>query len=252
MRLYLAGVATKQHRDLVYQYQAPYLLASYMYVRDWHVEYMNEPFCKGFMLDSGGFTYLNAEQKRKGSAKIVDWNDYVDQYGDYVRDNDIKLFFEMDVDVFVGHKAVLKLTDRLENRAQRPCIPIWHYNRGKAEYERLCRDYSYIAFGGLVTGEVKKSAHMYFNSLVDIAHRQDCEIHGLGITSDLYRYRFDSVDSRTWQNGIRYGLRMVHHGNRLEHIKPKNTMSKLNNAERAEEGFRAWVEYSRYLDQQRF
>lgn len=121
--------------------------------------------------------------------------------------HDIKYFFELDIDAVVGLEEVEKLRKRLEAETGKKCIPVWHKSRGKEKFIEMCKEYDYVAIGGIVTKEIKPVEHKYFKWFIDTAHFYGCKIHGLGFTNlkGLYIYNFDSVDSTSWGSGWRFG-----------------------------------------------
>ena len=58
---------------------------------------------KGFLLDSGAFTFMTSLK-----GKSINWNEYVINYGNFVKQHDIKHFFELDIDPIVGLKDTPK------------------------------------------------------------------------------------------------------------------------------------------------
>ena len=92
MKMFLAG--------LEYSYKwlpvekSKYTLASYAYIKKDMVELI--PKFEMFLLDSGAFTF------RKNSAN-VDWNKYLDNYIKFINENDVKYFFELDIDPVCIH-----------------------------------------------------------------------------------------------------------------------------------------------------
>jgi hypothetical protein len=157
---------------------------------------------KEFILDSGIFTYLNGLD-----SKNVDWNDYVDKYAEFVRENNIRNYVEVDVDTLIGLEGVERLRERLENRVGWKCIPVWHMNRGYDKWLEICRDYSYVCFGAFITDGLKPSKYMAIKKFLYDAKKENCKVHGLGMTSMswLRELKFHSVDSSTWTSGNRYG-----------------------------------------------
>ena len=90
------------------------ILMSFYYVNKWQersIRYVNS-----FMLDSGAFTFFS-------QGKNLNWDEYVERYADYVKQKDIKLFFELDIDSLVGYDKVLQIREKLEKLAGRRCIP---------------------------------------------------------------------------------------------------------------------------------
>lgn len=204
MEVYLSGIGNKAADEIARlvksnQWNGCYL-ASYVYSKNLSVRKIMSCTPR-LMLDSGAFTFLNS------SKKEVDWNAYLREYADFINENDIKLFFELDIDSLVGYDQVKEMRRQLEEITQKQCIPVWHKSRGKNEFLKLCSQYPYVALGGIAIGEIKRSEHRFFPWFIDEAHKRGAKIHGLGYTNTegLHRYHFDSVDSSSWLSGIRYG-----------------------------------------------
>lgn len=174
-------------------------LQSFYYADDF-TEKQVIPRSKLFLLDSGAFTFF-------GQGKKVDWNEYISNYSEFIKKNNIKHFFELDIDPLVGYQRVLEMRQTLERLTDQPSIPVWHRSRGKDEFVKMCKEYDYVAIGGIVTREITPDQWKIFPTLIDIAHKHGARIHGLGFTSlkDLPKYHFDSVDSTSWTSGNRFG-----------------------------------------------
>jgi hypothetical protein len=155
------------------------------------------------------------------SNKKVDWDQYVEKYADFIKRNDIKYFFELDIDVIVGLKEVERLRNKLEKLANRKCIPVWHKSRGLDYWKKITKEYDYVAIGGIVTKEIKPEEYKYFTVLLDIAKKNNCKVHGLGFTGVkyLHKYHFYSVDSTAWSSGWRFGTLYKFTGKGFEKIK---------------------------------
>ena len=67
------------------------------------------PYAEKLLLDSGAFTFVNSRKNEP-----VDWNEYVDRYAEFIKSNNLCLFFELDIDKLIGYGNVLKLRKRLE------------------------------------------------------------------------------------------------------------------------------------------
>lgn len=176
----------------------PFILESFYYV-DEDTERLL-PYFGDFLLDSGAFTFME-------NAKVrVDWDEYIERYAHFIKRNKIKKYFELDIDSIVGYERVLDFRKRLEKLTGEPCIPVWHTNRGKEEYQRMCDEYDYVAIGGIVGKEWK--ADKYIPWFIDEAHKRNTKVHGLGYTKlqMLPKMHFDSVDSTAWTGGNRFGF----------------------------------------------
>ena len=151
------------------------MLESFYSMEDWQRPLLNR--FKGFLLDSGAFTFLNTEK----TVSNVDFENYADRYADFIKENRIKRYFELDIDSIVGLKETERLRKRIENRCGVQCIPVWHKNRGKEYFISMCKDYEYVALGGVVIKEIPLSLfEKMFPWFIDKAHEHGAQIHGLG------------------------------------------------------------------------
>lgn len=180
--------------------------------------------------------------------KKVDLNKYLDEYIDFIIENDVDNFFELDVDIVMGLDWVEKARKKIEERTGKKVIPVWHKQRGIQYFEEMCRNYSYVAIGGIVTGEIKKKEYPAFKKLIRIAHENGAKIHGLGFTStqELHKYHFDSVDSTSWISGGRFGQMQIFKDGKIKIEKPQNKRAKYKEID--EFNFNQWIKFQDYAD----
>ena len=245
MKICLAGTyaITKQNRDIIKN--SDYILESFYYINDWQLPYVKE--AKFFLLDSGAFTFMN---NFKGE---INWKEYIDRYADFIIKNDIKYFFELDIDSIIGYDKVKEFTKYLESKVGRKCIPVWHKSRGLEEWKRLTKEYDYVAIGGIVTKEIKPQEYRYFKPMLEIAKKNNCKVHGLGFTNlkSLSKYPFYSVDSTSWKSGNRFGTLYLFKENKLIQIKkPKDKRMVTNEKYSMVEAFvfNEWVKFQKYAE----
>ena len=115
MKIYLAGVAPWRNEgiyDAPIKKHSPFILESFYYVDQLTEKLI--PYLGDFLLDSGAFTFMQS------SKNHVEWEEYIERYADFINRNNIKKFFELDIDSVVGYKKVLEY---------RPCLRICE--RGK-------------------------------------------------------------------------------------------------------------------------
>jgi hypothetical protein len=77
--------ATAQHK--------PYILESFYYA-DADTERLL-PYYGDFLLDSGAFTFMMS------SKNHVVWEEYIERYANFINRNNVKKFFELDIDSYV-------------------------------------------------------------------------------------------------------------------------------------------------------
>lgn len=215
------------------------ILESFYYLRK------NEEFMAlakhfgSFLLDSGAFTFMTGAHK--GS---INWDEYVEDYARFINKHDIKLFFELDIDSVVGLQEVERLREKLEALTGKKPIPVWHKNRGKEYFIKMCENYPYVALGGIVTKEIPRQKYEKgFPWFIKTAHLHRCKIHGLGYTTilNLPKYHFDSVDSTAWLYGNRGGYLYKFNPSKgtMDQLKADN--ARLKSREGAVNNFREWV-----------
>lgn len=216
------------------------VLQSYYYCNEF-TEKVVIPSCDSFMLDSGAFTFFS-------SGKHVDWNEYIKKYADFITRNDVKLFFELDIDSLVGYENVLLLRKKLESLTNRKCIPVWHKSRGLDEFVKMCKEYDYVALGGIVAKEITQKEYKYFPKLIKIAHENGAKIHGLGFTNliGLTKYHFDSVDSTSWVSGNRFGSVYKFNGKTMIKYDKKEGQRLSDSRKVAVHNFNEWVKFAEY------
>lgn len=245
MQTFLAGSARKGGADG--EMLRPYVLESFFYA-DADTE-MLIPYFGDFLLDSGAFTFM------QGKGGAPDWDDYVERYAAFINRNKVKKYFELDIDSVVGYDRVKQIRAKLESLTGVQPIPVWHKNRGKDEYIGQCKDYPYVAIGGLVGdggqgGEYARNLWRFFPWFINTAHENGAKIHALGFTSldGIRLYHFDSVDSTAWTTGNRFGYVYYFDGKTMRkkdapkgHRISDSRAAALNN-------FTEWVKFQKYAD----
>lgn len=246
MKIFLAGEngekkLLQQSKDI----SGINILESYYYLR------ANDslmPIAKkagAFLLDSGAFTFLS-----KATTK-VDWDKYIETYAAFINKWDIQLFFELDIDSIVGLQEVERLRAKLEALTGKKSIPVWHKNRGKDYFIKMCEVYPYVALGGIVQKEIpRKKYEPMFSWFIKTAHEHGAKIHGLGYTNllGLKRYHFDSVDSSSWLHGNIGGYIYMFNPDTGLMEQRKKEGCRLKTKEGAQHNFREWVKFSMYAN----
>ena len=249
MRIYLSGIngIKKWLQDGALKPEQIFALESFWSLTDWEIPFISR--FADFMLDSGAFSFQNAIKMAQN------WDNYVDRYADFIVSNDIKLFFELDIDSIVGLKETERLRRRLESRTGRSPIIVWHPGRGKEYWLDMIKEYPYIAVGGIAIKERPLSWYeKIFPWMITTAHEGGAKIHGLGYTriDGLKRYRFDSIDSTTWTVGSRFGEISRFKDGRMERISYRENGIKTKIVRDREAlslyNFREWLKMQRYAE----
>lgn len=116
---------------IIYEHR-PYILESFYYA-DADTERLI-PYYGDFLLDSGAFTFM------QGKGGKVDFVEYAERYADFINRNNVKKFFELDIDSVVGYDKVKDIRCRLERLTNRQSIPVWHRSRGQKNLKDIAKN----------------------------------------------------------------------------------------------------------------
>lgn len=225
----------QEWNDATQKYR-PYILESFYYI-DADTERLL-PYFGDFLLDSGAFTFM------MNSKTHVDWNEYLERYAAFINRNRVDKFFELDIDSVVGYDKVLELRRRLERMTNRRPIPVWHINRGKDDYLRMCDEFDYVSVGS------NSQNDKYLAWFIDEAHKRGAKIHGLGYTklNGLKKFHFDSVDSTSWTTGNRFGFVYKFNGRTMVKVDVPKGHRIADPRKVALINYTEWVKFQRWAD----
>lgn len=258
MRLFLAGYEANPYIEL-FEDKSFFILGSFYYLRKSKKDYLNsyidyiKNISNDFILDSGAFSLLNSNKNLDAFLNNLD--KYIQEYINFINEYDIKHFIELDIDSLVGYERVKEIRKRIEKETKKKCIPAWHLSRGLDEWDKLTKEYDYIAIGGIVTKEIKKKDYnKLFPTLLKIAKKNNCKAHGLGFTSvKCEKYDFYSVDSTSWSSCARYA-RIYSFNTKTKEMKSK-LISKTHRVDQKGDKYtkflkislREWIKYQKFL-----
>lgn len=243
MKLCIAGLNSIRSDTYAILKDIPYVLESFYYIRDYEIPLIKS--CDLFLLDSGAFSFMNS------NLGHVDIEKYLDDYIAFINKHDVKYFFELDIDSVVGLKEVERLRKKLEDGTGKKCIPVWHFSRGKEYFIKMCQEYDYVAFGGIITdGIPTKKILKYLPWFVKTAHQYGARIHALGLTcKGIEKFGLDSADSTSWNSISRFGSLYKFDGEKIVNITPKNKRidkSKYNQGE--VHNLKEWIKFQKYCN----
>ena len=243
MNIYLAGTACLAKHPYLLE-ESSYILESFAYVKPWQIEILKSR--KGFILDSGAFTFMNG----RNAGRI---EEYAESYGKFVKENDVKHFVELDVDDIVGIERYKEVNERLEYIAGRKAMPVFHKRRGLEWWKKKTKENPYVCYGGVAV-DIRAMKKMDFDAMpemIKVAHCNGATVHGLGFTQTKKydRIRFDSVDSTTWTMAGRMGIMCFFNGTRMQQFHSTEKGKKMVEPEKLMIfNYREWLKYQRYME----
>ena len=253
MRVYLAasttGMPKKERQEALEEGKPLFLLETFVSGETVCKKVLNDVGAENFLLDSGAFSFMSGKECSKEMLE-----EYLDRYIKFINDNDVKYFFELDVDTIFGIEFVERLRKKLERETGKPCIPVWHKGRGIDYWKMMVKQYKYIAIGGLVF-HVKTQEYELIRKMVDYAYAHGVKVHGLGFTKtkELSNYRFYSVDSASWvKSAVRGQILHFFSGTEItqKHLQRSDKKYKLGLL--AKHNFIEWCKYQRHMNTRRF
>lgn len=241
MKLYFAGIESQE--KILLACKPKNVLFSFASANKAAISYALSDNCESYLLDSGAFTFMNGKSK-------IDFDSYVDRYIEFINQYKVKNFFEMDIDAIVGLKKVEEYRKRIERKTGRQCIPVFHRERGKQYFLDMCKEYSYVAVGGIAIKDISKSEHKYFPWFINTAHEHGCKIHGLGYTdfAHINEFRFDTVDSTTWLNGGKFGNMITIRDGYPKQTSLRKEGYRIKGAQLTEHNMRTVMKYAETLE----
>lgn len=242
MKVCIAGLSNLRKGTHSLLKEIPFVLESFYYIRDYEIPLIKS--CELFLLDSGAFTFMNSK------IKNADIDGYLEEYIKFINKHDVKYFFELDVDSIYGHEKVKEMRKRLEEGTGKKCIPVWHKSRGMDEWIRLTEEYDYVGFGSFAI-EIKENEYKYIPSMLEIARKNKCKVHGLGFTSMKYidKLHFYSADSTSWNCISRFGNLYKFDGKRIVNVTPKSKrINKKMYIDGEVHNLKEWIKFQRYAD----
>jgi hypothetical protein len=195
LQLFLAGNSpAPQANELDYAQGVRNRLLSYAFLYDWAKKafafWVDHPKpAANVFLDSGAFSALSR-------GTVIN----LEQYCDYIDQHKAELACYAALDVIGDYKATAINVDYMRKRGLDP-IPAFHRGSPYEELERLCKEHTYVALGGMVgkndalTPEV---AGPHLDACFAIIERHwPIKVHIFGVLAQwvLERYPFYSADS---------------------------------------------------------
>ena len=206
------------------------------------------PYCKDVLMDSGAFTIMNK------SKKDFDIMDYCKRYANFIKENNIEKFIELDIEGVFGFDKYKDCLHCLQDITGKNPIYVFHKWRGIDYYKELVRKYDYVALGDVSVGSGSRKLYQYFPWFLNEAHKNNCKVHGLAFTSmkDLQFMDFDSVDSSSWTMGARYArmFRFDGHSVRTYDCRRTEERELPSSTECKEYCLPEWKKLSEYFDKE--
>lgn len=221
MKVYLSSVEADYAIEIMKTIKRPKrVLVTFYYLRNKTEEKIIEKLngliaadCE-IMLDSGAFTFLVEAgtrpkvRKRKNNKKSkMTPEQYFGEYLEFIKKYEqyFHLIAELDIDGIVGYTKICEWWDELQKYVtdKRKLVRVFHKSIPGClkEWENWAKEGTTLGIGGgLMQPEI-------LDILFSISVKYNARVHGFAMTKNqlVLQYPWYSVDSSSWNSGMRYG-----------------------------------------------
>lgn len=228
LSIFYSGVEYESYLDILYDLGIRNFLMSYEYLKGKGSSQLKKYPDMHLFIDSGAFTYMN--DPKYADYSVEHWEKQVQEYLTWTERHKDQIFAIADLDLqyLVGEAVVnewrRKYFEPFMLRTGVPVCFIYH-EEGIDVWEKMCQRYPYVGFSLSVDGG---SDDANLREKFRIAEKHNSLVQGMASTktSMLTEFPFYTVDSTTWNVGLKYGEISIWNGTRMSRVKKTEFESK--------------------------
>lgn len=223
LTIFFSGVEYESYLDILYELGVRNFLMSYEYLKGKGNFVLKKYKDVHIFIDSGAFTYQ--QDPKYLEYTVEQWEEQIEQYLKWVEKHKDNIFAFADLDLQylpnVGYEKVYewrkKYFEPFMLRTGVPCCFIYH-DDGLDYWDYMCKRYPYVGMSMAVDSS-KGDAEI--REMFRIAEKHGALIQGMATTDTkmLTEFPFYTVDSTTWNVGLKYGEISVWDKTRMKRIK---------------------------------
>ena len=223
LSIFYSGVEYETYLDILYNLGIRNFLMSYEYLKGKGYGQIKKYPDMHLFIDSGAYTYITNPEYE--SYTVEQWEEQIHEYLAWARKHKDQIFAIADLDLqyLVGNEKVYEWRKKyFEPFMLETGIPVCfiYHEEGLDYWEYMCKRYPYIGISLNVDGNVDETD---LRNKFKIAEKYNTLIQGMASTRTgmLTQYPFYTVDSTTWNVGLKYGEISVWTGTKM--IRAKKT-----------------------------
>ena len=221
LTIFYSGVEYESYLDILYDLGIRNFLMSYEYLKGKGVHQLKKYPDMHLFIDSGAYTYN--QDPKYAEYTIEQWEKQIEEYLAWAEKHKNQIFAIADLDIqyLVGYEKVVewrkKYFEPFMLRTGLPVCFIYH-EEGLDVWEYMCKRYPYVGISLNIDREVDETE---LRNKFKIAEKHNALVQGMASTRTgmLTQYPFYTVDSTTWNVGLKYGEISVWTGNKMSRIK---------------------------------
>ena len=193
MKIYFAGLSGSNYHIALQEADVRRCLLSYYY---WLIDKRERRKINfsDIFIDSGAFSAWSQGIK----INLYEYIDFVKEYLD-------KITVYSNLDVIGDANNTLKNQHEMQKSGLSP-LPVFHINENYKCLDEYCKNYPYIALGGMVGKTRRQKDNFLHNCFTVIKKYFPIRIHGFALTDIelLKKYPFYSIDTTAWLQAVQY------------------------------------------------
>ena len=228
LSIFYSGVEYESYLDILYELGIRNFLMSYEYLKGKGHSQLKKYSDMHLFIDSGAYTYITNPEFE--SYTVEQWEDQIVKYLAWAKKHKDSIFAIADLDLqyLVGNEKVYEWRKKyFEPFMLETGIPVCfiYHEEGLDQWEYMCKRYPYIGISLNVDGNIDEAD---LREKFRIAEKYNTLIQGMASTRTamLTQYPFYTVDSTTWNVGLKYGEISVWNETKMSRIKKTDFESK--------------------------
>lgn len=221
LTIFYSGVEYESYLDILYDLGIRNFLMSYEYLKGKGIHQLKKYPDMHLFIDSGAYTYN--QDPKYAEYTVEQWEKQIEEYLAWAEKHKNQIFAIADLDIqyLVGYEKVVewrkKYFEPFMLRTGLPVCFIYH-EEGLDVWEYMCKRYPYVGISLNIDREVDETE---LRNKFKIAEKHNALVQGMASTRTgmLTQYPFYTVDSTTWNVGLKYGEISVWTGNKMSRIK---------------------------------
>lgn len=231
LTIFFSGVEYESYLDILYDLGVRNFLMSYEYLRGKGNYVLKKYKDVHIFIDSGAYTYQN--DPKYESYTLEQWEEQIETYLKWAERHKDNIFAIADLDLQylpnVGYEQVYEWRKKyFEPFMLRTGVPVCfiYHEDGLDYWDYMCKRYPYVGLS-LAIDKVE-NGEAQLKEMFRIAEKHNALCQGMASTNTslLTEYPFYTVDSTTWNVGLKYGEISVWDKTRMRRIKKEDFETK--------------------------
>ena len=231
LTIFFSGVESEFYLDTLYDLGIRDFLMSYEYLKGKGFNTFKKYKDIRLFIDSGAYTYQNDPKYEEYTEE--QWVKQIQEYLEWAKKHKDNIFAIADLDLQylsnVGYEKVYEWRKTyFEPFMLETGIPVCfiYHEDGLDQWEYMCKRYPYVGLS-LAIDKVENGSNQ-LREMFKIAEKHNALCQGMASTNTklLTQYPFYTVDSTTWNAGLKYGEISVWTGTKMTRIKKNDFETK--------------------------